>query len=351
MKKLIIALLIVSMFTVGAFAQTLPVSMETRSALNPVNEVNPVIEGISSTTGLPIDPNRPYCPIITTIDNNQYALAHWGIKDADIMYEMPVQGQGWTRLLALFSDVYPEEAGPVRSARTMHLILNEEWGGAFCHFGQQEREGSSVKDLSRELGLKAKGLDFDGIGNAYAKYFVRVRYHSAPHNVSLFVNNLYNDKIVPLGHTYTPRPFLFTDEKPTNGTEVLSFTLNHKGNRDTEATYTYNADKNSYTRSTTAKGAYVDLKGDGTPIEYANVIVQRTELTFNNSSMAPLLPNLVGQGAADIFIGGKYIAGSWNRESLNSRTVFYDEQGNELLMQRGKSWICITDENSTISVH
>ncbi|MGI6214341.1 MAG: DUF3048 domain-containing protein [Christensenellales bacterium] len=353
MKKFITVLLAACLFTIGAFAQTLPISMQARSALKPANAVNPVIEGISSTTGLPIDPNRPYCPIITTIDNNQYALPHWGVADADIMYEMPIQGSGWTRLLALFSDKYPEEAGPVRSARTMHLNLNEEWGGAFCHYGSQEKAGSSVKERSRELGLKQKGLDFEGIGTSSyeGKYFVRVNYRPAPHNVSLYVNKLYLEEIAPLGHSYMPRPFLFTDEKPATGVDAASFTLNHKNNRNTEATYTYDAGKNSYVRSTTAKGLYTDLKGDGAPIEYANVIVQRTELTFNNSTMAPLLPNVVGQGAADIFTGGKYIAGSWSRDSLQSRTIFYDENGEELLMQRGKSWICLTDAESTITLN
>ncbi len=351
MKKLITVLLSACLIVLGASAQTLPVSMQARSVLKPANAVNPVIEGVSGTTGLPIDPDRPYCPIITTIDNNQYALPHWGIKDADIMYEMPVQGSGWTRLLALFSDKYPEEAGPVRSARTMHLNLNEEWGGAFCHYGSQEREGSSVKTLSKELGLKQKGLDFEGIGKYEDTYFARVKYHARPHNVSLFVNKLYTEKIAPLGYTYSPRPFLFTDEKPQSGLDAASFTLNHKGNRDTEATYAYDAAKNSYTRTTTAKGPYIDHKGDDSPIEYANIIVQRTELTFNGSTMAPLLPNVVGQGAADIFMGGKYIAGSWSRDSLKSRTIFYDENGDELLMQRGKSWICITDDKSTITLN
>lgn len=35
----------------------------------------------------------------------------------------------------------------------------------------------------------------------------------------------------------------------------------------------------------------------------------------------------VGKGNADIFIGGRYIPGYWVRESIESPTVFLDDQG------------------------
>ena len=46
-----------------------------------------------------------------------------------------------------------------------------------------------------------------------------------------------------------------------------------------------------------------------------------------------------GKGNADIFIGGRYIAGYWVREDTESPTVFYDDQGNELQFTRGKTYI------------
>ena len=44
-------------------------------------------------------------------------------------------------------------------------------------------------------------------------------------------------------------------------------------------------------------------------------------------------------GIADIFIGGRYIPGYWVRESIDSPTVFLDDQGNEIQLTRGKTFI------------
>ena len=85
---------------------------------------NPVIPGESPVTGLPISEQK-YIPILVQIDNNLAAIPQWGIADADIMYELPIQGGGWTRLTALFSDKYTAETGPIRSARVMNEDLRE----------------------------------------------------------------------------------------------------------------------------------------------------------------------------------------------------------------------------------
>ena len=48
-------------------------------------------------------------------------------------------------------------------------------------------------------------------------------------------------------------------------------------------------------------------------------------------------------------MGGKYIAGYWKRADANSRTVFYDAEGNEIALQRGKTFISIIPAETTVS--
>jgi hypothetical protein len=69
------------------------------------------------------------------------------------------------------------------------------------------------------------------------------------------------------------------------------------------------------------------------------VIIQRVpyEYVNNNKTMPKMLA--VGEGNADIFIGGRYIPGYWVRESVESPTVFFDDQGNEIQLTRGKTFI------------
>jgi hypothetical protein len=57
-------------------------------------------------------------------------------------------------------------------------------------------------------------------------------------------------------------------------------------------------------------------------------------------------PVLTGTGNADYFMGGKHIAGVWERKDYDSRTVFYGEDGNEIELQRGRTLIILMGYNN-----
>ena len=57
-------------------------------------------------------------------------------------------------------------------------------------------------------------------------------------------------------------------------------------------------------------------------------------------------PTLTGTGNADYFMGGKHIAGVWERKDYDSRTVFYGEDGNEIELQRGRTLIILMGYNN-----
>ena len=42
-------------------------------------------------------------------------------------------------------------------------------------------------------------------------------------------------------------------------------------------------------------------------------------------------------------MGGVRVKGYWNREDMESRTVYYTEDGKEVELQRGKTLIVIVD--------
>jgi hypothetical protein len=47
-----------------------------------------------------------------------------------------------------------------------------------------------------------------------------------------------------------------------------------------------------------------------------------------------------GEGEAYIFTAGKMIHGTWKRASDNEPTLFFDENGEEIVFNQGKTWIC-----------
>jgi hypothetical protein len=348
MKKLIalllVALLLGAMTTASAATVIDAGSKRNITVKGDPAQNNPRIPGESMTTGLPFE--GEYIPILVNIDNVLGAWPQWGIGDADIIYEMPIHGLTLTRLVALFADKHPENAGPVRSGRVLHAELREEWDAGWTFAGIQRKDGTNVNDALREFGARKKTHDliYDLNGNKFSKHYHNVKDHKPPHHHSVHVQELVE---YARGYEFPERPFLFTDEPPTAGDAATSISLVYGGNKKnyTNSAFTYDAATNLYARTRQDK-PYVDQNNPDQALAFSNVIVQWTDLSFNGAASAPILRE-VGTGNADIFMGGRHIAGVWVRKDVTSRTVFYDENGEEIPLQRGKTWINVTTQRST----
>lgn len=339
---------------------------------------NPTEDGISPTTGLTLaDLDVPddalglavtgeYMPMVVQIDNQDggvNARAPWGLAYADIIYETPLHREGATRLTAVFSDVLPTSVGPIRSARVAHVWIAKEWNGGFVHFGRQEYDGSNAEQEMKSVGILRYLNRFDGTDGAkpWNKYFNARANLASPHNQNANVAGLSTlmgqqadgstVTVVPTAHA-----LLFTDEQPTGGDSGVAIGV--EWSRQQQDSYAYSStlvyEDGQYYRymggvkeglSTDGLTLHVD-KDLGTPITYANVIIQYTDVTWNGSD-APIC-QMVGSGNADYFMGGKHIQGCWVRNSLEDRTVFYGADGSEIALQRGKTLIVVVDREQAI---
>lgn len=312
---------------------------------------NEVKAGVSTTTGLPYD--GPYLPIMLVMDNAPDAHPHWGISDADVIYQVPNAGAGATKLLALFSDKVPQEAGGIRSARVPFIDIAASWGAALVHAGSPGKTGNPLSDVPAriaQLGGKSTGLFYDALGNN--DYSQRVNWQRSPHNLSIYVAKI-RDTLISQGKTFQPRGFKFTDEAP-QGIPALNIEVNHRGNKEETranpaswSTFRYDANEGGYLR-TNSSGPYMDLLKPYLNIPFANVIVQRTPITGMSGGYVAL-EKLVGWGAADLFIGGVYIEGGWQRGSHDSRTVYVGPDGEEIGLLRGRTFIIITNDVTEVS--
>lgn len=311
---------------------------------------NPVLEGVSPTTGLAWQGS--YAPVVMVLDNAEGAYPHWGVKDADIFFQVPNAGKGATKLLALFSDSMPEQAGGSRSARTPFVDVARGWGAAFAYAGfpgVDQNSKASVPAKIREGKMGRDVLSFNLLGNDYSQ---RIKGYKSPHNLSADIS-LIQKTALENGAVFTQRPFLFTDDLPQSGQQAEYVEIRHfgetlekgNGNPASYSTFSYDAENKAYTR-TNSSGLYVDRDAAETPILFSNVIVQRVQFSYSEGFIQ--LNYLQGKGAADIFIGGRYIAGGWYRDSLDSRTVFVDESGQEITLARGKTFIILANDTTTV---
>lgn len=314
---------------------------------------NPVISGVNPITGEAF--SGEYRVTLANIDAHPNALPHWGVASADLMYELPIQADGSTRSLALFMSEYPESAGPIRSARVAMCSLREMWGGTYCFYGYQGGRDSNnvlewVKANSAE-GTMSYPAYLNGM-TKYSDWFPRSNdsNHVAPYNVRMNLTEVYNNYSL----TPTPHPFLFSDTGLERGEDVNGIVISYKQTSPAYVTaYQYNDATGLYDRY--RNGApYVDAL-TGEQCSYANVLVIRTDISWASGNPSRPVIRLNGQGVCEIFQNGRYIRGTWARDctatdNLQNRMVFFDENGQELTMKTGKTFIQIVDNEQPVVV-
>ena len=353
MKRLLaIFMIFVVLFSSFAFAEDLTLignTTKNKVKMKKSYADNPVIEGVSSTTGLPAS-GEAYTPIMVVLDNSEAAHPHWGVSQADIIFQVPNAGEGATKLLALFADHYPEQAGGVRSARASMVPVVKSWDAAFAFAGGPELKNSNVdpSKLMSKVGMwKAKK-----VYNLMSGWAHRVDFVKRPHNSSCHVLEIH-ENLLKDGVSFEQRPFLFTDEPRTEGATAEYIEIIHRGdnkktrsNPASEASYTYDAELGAYIRSNSS-GTYVD-RDTQEAIPFANVIVLRVKFKWASKYLY-LNDHLKGSGVAEIFQNGKYVRGAWMRKSSDDRIVFIGPDGKELPMQRGKTFIVVTNDVTEVS--
>ena len=315
----------------------------------PIPDENAAQSGINPITGESWQ--GEYRPVLVNIDSHPRALPHWGVASADLIYELPIQADGSTRQVALFMGDYPEIAGPVRSARIPMASLAEMWGTPYYFFGYQGGT-TSVKEWVQkysanrkfsypytELMNKKKGVWYNRTSDGN---------HVAPYNVTLIMDKVKEEyNVSPKTHA-----FLFDDTGLTRGERVNGVVIPYKTTSPAYLTaYQYNESTGLYDRYRNGE-PYTDmLTGQGT--SFANVIVIRTNVSFMNGNPSRPVIRLNGQGVCEIFQNGHYIRGTWVRncsetKNLNNRMIFLDENGNELPMKVGKTFIQIVDNEQPV---
>jgi len=299
----------------------------------PVSTPEP--EPVSYTTGLPF--SGEYRPVMVVIENSPSARPQTGLQTADVVYEVPVEG-GTTRFVCVFSDNIPESVMPVRSGRVSFLYIQQEWDAVFMHFGGSgngKRTAPSYTFYGNDLYDRIK-FDVDGLYKSeYSKFYKRVSGKSAPHNVEMY------PQMAQQLYDYSPKPlgWLFDAEASYAGGDGTAVSLKMCTGDKNFVSYTYDAERDVYLRSMSGKAFKSAETGEQVAVK--NVIVQYS--TYESQEVYKVWA-MTGGGSADYYIGGKLIKGTWKKDAADSPTVFYDDQGQQIVLRPGNTWIHIHPE-------
>lgn len=294
--------------------------------------------------GLPVDDQAAVHPqpVAIMIENLPSVRPQSGMSGASVVYEALAEG-GATRFMA----VYPgagssslSKIGPVRSARSYYLEWASEYGPLYGHAGGSPDALQAILDFHMK--------DLNGIGRE-AKYFWRDRGISAPHNLftsnELLTRALSDTNLVKGRPTF--RAWSFKDEaslaeRPPSG----QFVRVQFSGYAFAAEWRYDQATNMYLRFNAGQIHTDALTGE--QLRAKNVIVQVLPPILGVGALGRLTLDVHGSGKAFIFRDGKEIIGMWQKPDRLSRTVFFDEAGNEVQINRGATWIEVVPETQTV---
>ena len=277
-------------------------------------------------------------PIAVMINNHAEARPQSGLNSADIVFETLAES-GITRFMAIFWSEAPKKVGPIRSARQYYLEWLSPFDPLLIHDGCADTDNPKTDACGNIHSYKIKDVSTVGAW----RWNDGVRY--APHNEysSLFTAWEYaEDK----GWTGMPviKSWKFKKDAPLDDrgqkTKVKIYfhkRLSNSGAYD--SIWTYDIKTNSYYEEIGGK-KLMDQETN-TQVYTKNLIIQEVEYSPAYDNKGRIILTTIGKGKATYFIDGKITTGKWEKTSRTNRTTYYDNSGNEIQFNRGRTWISV----------
>jgi hypothetical protein len=274
------------------------------------------------------------------IDNISEARPHFGLGDADIVYEAPAEA-GIPRLMPIFLRAGGEakNIGPVRSTRHYFVYLANEYRTPLVHIG------SSPQGFDA---LSATGLaDVDearGDGG-----FSRDPNRQAPHNAFVSTSSI-REVLRQRGGPIkaTPGPIKFGAYLP-GADPATTIKIPYPGPEGYSVEYDYDAAQKIYKRIMDNQ----PHKDGGTGVQYTatSIVVQFADVEpIPNDDAGRVDVGLVGSGKGMLIAEGTQVPLQWSRASVREATLFKRADGAPFALPSGQVWIQIVPLQTQLSV-
>lgn len=353
MKKRTLALFLAAIMVLalaGCGKEPEPVDTGPVLSQEPEPEPEPEPEvpaGTNPLTGVPMEPeyenNRP---VAVMLNNLKAAQPQLGISQADIIYEIPVEG-GITRMLALYQTVEGVgNLGSVRSARPYFVELALGHDAIYVHAGGSQEAYSNLRGWKVDHMDGVRGTDDAGIfwrdpdrrkSNGYE--------HSLITSGGKILEYLAKDKFsTDHGGDWSYPQAFQEDGTPAGGETAEHVQVRFSAYKT--GVFDYDAAASRYRVSQYGQ-EHVD-GSTGEQVSAVNVLVLKTS-TAVLDDVGRLRVQTTGEGDGLFFCGGKAAAIHWSRKDRNSPFVYTLEDGTPLALGQGNSYVCvISPKNSTV---
>lgn len=280
---------------------------------------------VSSISGTECQ-NAKRRPLAVMLASDPEARPLSGIGEADMVFEMPVEPGGITRMMAVFQCSIPEEIGSVRSARIDFIPLAKGLNAIFAHWGG-ERE--ALRQLDAGALDNIDGLKYENI------YYFRKNNKPRPHN-GFTGNEMIGKAIDKLGYSLDSSFLGYSHDKTKEESGIISPPEIFSGSYDVR--WEYAGETNSYRRYRNGSEE-IDGKTNKQVVS-ANVVIMETKWTPIDRDYIRV--TTVGSGKAIVYQNGHAVIGQWKKENDKSKLLFLDDKGKEIKFVPGPIWVEIT---------
>ena len=280
-------------------------------------------------------------PVAVMLNNIKEAQPMTGVSAAGVIYECVVEGS-LTRMMGIFEDYDNlDKIGSVRSCRNYFVYYALEFDAIYAHYGQS---AYAVSLLEQDYVDNLSGLS--GIGGTV---FYRTSDRVAPHNAYASGKGI-NMGIEKLGFRkeYSEKykgKFTFASDDETiklDANNAYAATTLKPGYLINQPWFEYNSTDGLYYRFQYGEKQIDDMNGE--QLSFKNVIFQYSSWDVADEK-GYLGFDCHAGGKMIYFTEGRAVEGRWIRYDGDEGSVrYYDENGEEIIVNQGKTWICIIQD-------
>ncbi len=273
--------------------------------------------------------------IAVKIDDTSFSHPQEGLLDADVIFVTQVEA-GLTRLMAVYSNKYPGQVGPVRSARISDIDILAQFGKVgFMYSGAQSKlrpvlQSANIVNLSAERNPPSIYVTDP---NRKAPYAMMVKIES------LLPKAGEVDFVKSIGWNHGE---ISETAKPINSARVDW----------PNATYELNWDEESSNFLLRFDGK-PNIGSEGIQLGSNMMVIQIINIypSEYGDKFGGITPKneVVGSGRAFLLRDGTVTEIKWNRPSAASPTEWTLPDGSEALFANGQVWVFLTDQDPTFS--
>ena len=276
-------------------------------------------------------------PLAIMMSNDKESLPQYGINRAGVVSEPPGEPtmNPYLAILEDYDDL--DRIGSVRSCRTYYIYFAREFDAIYAHFGQSTFAKPYLKAIDNINGI-------DGTGGAA---FYRSKDKRSPHNAYASFDGIQR-AIERLGYSQEYDPeyqghFRFTapgTQVTLTGADAREAYKVSPGYRLNQPWFSYNEDDGLYYRFQYG-GPHMGSEGQ---IAVKNLIIQYCSGGYYATTEYRNI-NVHEPSWGYFITGGRMEDITWEKDGEYGVTHYYDASGREIVLNPGKTWICIIPTN------